>query len=38
LGTALLVDPSKRRAWRLFHASNFYLLIVLAAVFVGVLV
>jgi len=38
LGAALLLDPSKRRAWRLFHASNFYLLIVLVAVFVGVLV
>jgi len=38
LGLALLLDPSKRRAWRLFYASNFYLLIVLLAVFVGVLV
>lgn len=37
LGIALVLDPSKPRARRLFHASNFYLLIVLVAVFVAVL-
>jgi protoheme IX farnesyltransferase len=37
-GIALVIDPSKRRAYRLFHASNFYLLIILLAVLVGTLV
>ena len=37
LGIGLVIDPSKRRAWRLFHASNFYLLIVLVAVFAATL-
>jgi heme O synthase-like polyprenyltransferase len=34
----LVIDPTKRRAYRLFHASNFYLLIILVAVVVGTLV
>jgi len=37
-GVALVIDPSKRRAYRLFHASSFYLLIILLAVAVGTLV
>ena len=35
LGIALVRDPSKRVAWRLFHASNFYLLIILVSIFVA---
>ena len=34
----LVLDPSKRRVYRLFHASHFYLLIILLAVVVGTLV
>jgi len=34
----LVIDPTKRRAYRLFHVSNFYLLIILVAVVVGTLV
>jgi len=34
----LVLDPSKRRAYRLFHVSNFYLLIILLAVLIGTLV
>jgi heme O synthase-like polyprenyltransferase len=34
----LVLDPSKRRAYQLFHVSNFYLLIILVAVLVGTLV
>ncbi len=30
-GARLIIEPSKRRAWRLFHTSNIYLLIVLLA-------
>jgi len=37
-GIALVIDPTKRHAYRLFHASNFYLLIILVAVVVGTLV
>ena len=37
-GVALVIDPTKRRVYRLFHASNFYLLIILVAVVVGTLV
>ena len=37
-GVALVIDPSKRRAYRLFHASSFYLLIILVAVLIGTLV
>lgn len=37
LGIGLVLDPSKRRAWRLFHASNFYLLIILVAAFAATL-
>ena len=37
-GVALVIDPSKRRAYRLFHASNFYLLIILLAVLLGSLI
>jgi protoheme IX farnesyltransferase len=32
---ALVVDPSKRRAYRVFHTSNFYLFVVLLAAIVG---
>ncbi|NOZ28905.1 MAG: protoheme IX farnesyltransferase [Chloroflexi bacterium] len=31
-GVRLVVHPSRRRAWRLFHASNFYLAVVLFAI------
>lgn len=34
-GGALVVEPTKRRAYRLFHTSNFYLLVVLLAVIAG---
>ena len=37
-GVALVIDPSKRRAYRLFHVSNFYLLIILLAVLLGTLI
>jgi heme O synthase-like polyprenyltransferase len=37
-GIALVIDPSKRRAYRLFHASIFYLLISLLVVLLGALV
>jgi len=37
-GVALVIDPSKRRAYRLFHASSFYLLIILLTVLIGTLV
>ena len=37
-GIALVIEPTRRRAYRLFHASNFYLLIILVAVVVGTLV
>ncbi len=32
---ALVIDPTKRRAYRVFHASNFYLFIVLLAAVIG---
>lgn len=32
---ALVADPTKRRAYRVFHTSNFYLLVVLLAVVAG---
>ncbi len=35
---ALIIDPTKRRAYRVFHTSNFYLFIVLVAAVVGSLV
>jgi protoheme IX farnesyltransferase len=31
----LVADPSARKAWRLFHTSNLYLLVILVAVCVG---
>jgi heme o synthase len=34
-GASLVHDPSKRRAWRLFHTSNFFLAVVLLAVCVS---
>jgi hypothetical protein len=34
----LVLDPSKRRVYRLFHTSNFYLLIILLAVLLGSLI
>jgi protoheme IX farnesyltransferase len=34
-GVALVGDPSKRRAYRLFHTSNLYLAVVLLAVMLG---
>ena len=34
-GAWLVVDPVKRRAWRLFHTSNLYLAVVLAAVIIA---
>ena len=37
-GIALVIEPTTRRAYQLFHASNFYLLIILVAVVVGTLV
>lgn len=33
--TALVQEPTKKRAYRLFHTSNFYLFVVLIAVVVG---
>jgi len=37
-GIALVIEPTKRRAYQLFHVSNFYLLIILLAVLLGSLV
>ena len=34
-GARLIGDPSKRRAYRLFHTSNFYLFAVLLAIIVA---
>ena len=34
----LVIDPTRRRAYRLFDASHSYLLIILLAVVVGTLV
>lgn len=34
-GVRLLIQPSVRRAWHLFHASNFYLAVVLLAICVS---
>ena len=34
-GTKLVADPSVRNAWRLFHTSNLYLLVILLAVCVA---
>ncbi len=36
-GIGLVIDPSRRSARRLFHTSNFYLLIILVAIFVATL-
>jgi protoheme IX farnesyltransferase len=36
-GAALVADPSKRRAYRVFHTSNFFLAIVLLAICVSTL-
>jgi hypothetical protein len=36
-GAALVTDPSTRRAYRLFHTSNFFLAIVLLAICVSTL-
>ena len=38
LDLILVLDPSKRRAYRLFHASNSYLLTILLAVLLGALI
>ena len=32
---ALVIDPTKRRAYRVFHTSNFYLFVVLLAAIIG---
>ena len=37
VGGQLLADPTKRQAWRVFHASNLYLALLLLAVCVDVL-
>lgn len=34
-GTMLVIEPTKRRAYRLFHTSNLYLAVVLLAVMLG---
>ncbi len=34
-GTALVIEPTKRHAYRLFHTSNLYLAVVLLAVMLG---
>ena len=34
-GAWLVADPSKRRAYRLFHTSNLYLAVVLLAVMIA---
>jgi len=34
-GTALVIEPTKRHAYRLFHTSNLYLAVVLVAVMLG---
>ncbi len=37
-GVGLVREPSVRRAWRLFHTSNFYLAVVLLAACVGTVI
>jgi heme O synthase-like polyprenyltransferase len=37
-GWRLTADPTARRAWRTFHASNFYLAVVLLGVCLGTVV